>query len=99
MLNVTPFGKPSKDKVEMNEGEMKSFKNLSSTLFRGWELKKMEKERRELVWEKFSMTPGRTKTARLHQNRSNFFPSSNFDARLPPLEILLLGLQFGHKND
>ena len=32
LLNVALFGKPSKDKVKMNERELKSLKNLSKHL-------------------------------------------------------------------
>ena len=85
--------------MEMNEREMKSLEIFQNTFFMGSKLKKRGKERRKLVWEKFGMNPGRTKTERLHQNRHNFLYNWNFDARLPPLEILLMGLQFGHKND
>jgi len=75
------------------------WKIFQNTLLRGLELKKRGEERRKQVWEKFGTNSGRIETERLHQNRHNFLHSWNFDARLPPLEILLPGLPFGHKND
>ena len=62
-VNVALFGKPSKDKLEMNEREMKSLKNLSKHFVRDLELKKRGKERRKLVWEKFGMNPGRSESS------------------------------------
>ena len=49
MLNVALFGKPSEDKVEMNEREVKSLKNISKHLLRGLELKKRREEGRNPV--------------------------------------------------
>ena len=46
MLNVALFGKPSKDKVEMNERELKSLKNISK------QLKKRGEEGRNQVGKK-----------------------------------------------
>ena len=45
MSNDALFDKPSKDKVEMNEREMKSLKNISKHLVLGFRVE--EKRRRE----------------------------------------------------
>ena len=84
MSNVALFDKPSKDKVEMNEREMKNLKKISMS--RGLELKKRGEEKGKLVWEKFDMNPGRTKSARLHRNGHNSLHRRNFNARFAALE-------------
>ena len=51
LLNVALFGKPGKDKVKMNERDMKSLKNISKHLLSVLEFKKRRMERRNLVEE------------------------------------------------
>ena len=50
-------------------------------------------------WLKLGIIPVGPKLSNLYQNKHNFLHSWNFDAMLVPLESLLPGLQFGHKND
>lgn len=71
-LKIALFGKLSKDKVEINEREVNSLKNIFNILFRGLELKKIGREGKKLVGEMVELETVKRELGRLTKSGLSF---------------------------